>query len=91
MPRYDHRCGECGAVVEAWAPVDRHTAECPRCGGIAVRIFPQRVNFKVWYQNFSSDCRDELRQMDQETRAVETRHQYQGFTPKSCVSSTQGQ
>jgi len=42
MPIYDHHCPDCLEVTEALMPIDGATIDCPRCGGVAKRIFSSR-------------------------------------------------
>ena len=81
MPLYDCSCDDCGEVLEYRTPVDQRFVRCSACGGIAERTFPQRVHFKAWWQDFSSDCRDELRHDNAEGMATDLGRQYQGFGP----------
>ena len=82
MPLYDYQCDDCRRIFEARTPMDQKVVECSRCGRVATRVFPQRVNFKQWYQNFSADCWHLLREMDIEIKAKEIPRRYNGFTPK---------
>lgn len=42
MPRWDFHCAECQKTMELSFPhvIDTHTATCPTCGKLLVRLFP---------------------------------------------------
>lgn len=61
MPLYDFDCATCGAFEARESCLTRESL-CPRCGTSAPKRFPQRVRFKVWFENFNSEDRDILRE-----------------------------
>lgn len=38
MPVYDYRCLDCGARDRRIGGLDDHTALCPRCSGVMIRL-----------------------------------------------------
>jgi putative FmdB family regulatory protein len=47
MPLFDFKCVKCGHITEELAKRDTTSIQCPKCGDVMDKLFPDKVFTKI--------------------------------------------